>query len=259
MDGGWKSWRGKRGRGVTGWGLATAVRTLTIIPFPGKESESGATGFYWYVPVGALLGGILYFVSKINLPTPLLATLIVALLALLTRAFHLDGLADTFDGFGGGNSKERRLEIMRDHQTGVFGVTALLLTLIFKVVATTLLLEGGRGAFIFYAPLLSRFFVVAQALFNPYARESGKAFSQINDGKLRHLLVSFGWVLLSLLLFPSHLWEVAILFGVGLVVTLLIALRARSLIGGVTGDVLGATVELSETLILCVATLAILG
>ena len=181
---------------MKGWGLATAVRTLTIIPFPGKESESGATGFYWYVPVGALLGGILYFVSKINLPTPLLATLIVALLALLTRAFHLDGLADTFDGFGGGNSKERRLEIMRDHQTGVFGVTALLLTLIFKVVATTLLLEGGLGAFIFYAPLLSRFFVVAQALFNPYARESGKAFSQINDGKLRHLLVSFGWVLL---------------------------------------------------------------
>lgn len=244
---------------MKGWGLATAVRTLTIIPFPGKESESGATGFYWYVPVGAFLGGILYFVAQLALPAPLLGTLIVALLALLTRAFHLDGLADTFDGFGGGQTKERRLEIMRDHQTGVFGVTVLVLTLILKVVATTLLIEGRRTPFIFYAPLLARFFVVAQAVFNPYARESGKAHSQVNDGKLRHVLVSLVWVLLSLLLFLPLLVEVALLFGVALVVTLLIALRARTLLGGVTGDVLGASVELSETLILIVATLVILS
>ncbi len=244
---------------MKGWGLATAVRTLTIIPFPGRESESGATGFYWYVPVGALLGAILYFIAQIALPAPLLGVLMVALLALLTRAFHLDGLADTFDGFGGGQTRERRLEIMRDHQTGVFGVTALVLTLILKVVAITFLIEGGRTPLIFYAPLLSRFLVVAQAVFNPYARESGKAHSQVNDGKLRHVLVSLAWVLLSLLLFLPLIAEVAILLGIALVLTLLIAIRSRTLLGGVTGDVLGATVELSETLILVVATLAILG
>jgi adenosylcobinamide-GDP ribazoletransferase len=148
---------------------------------------------------------------------------------------------------------------MRDHQTGVFGVTVLVLILILKVVAITLLIEGGRTPFIFYAPLLSRFMVVAQAAFNPYARESGKAHSQVNDGKLRHVLVSLVWVLLSLLLFSPLMWEVALLFGVALVITLVIAIRSRILLGGVTGDVLGATVELSETLILVVATLAILS
>lgn len=239
---------------MKGWGLASAVRTLTILPFPGRESESPATTLYWFVPIGAFLGFVLYGVALVCQPldAPLLSgSLIIGLLAYLTRAFHLDGLCDMFDGFGGGWTKEAKLEIMKDSHVGVFGVIALIMTLLVKVSAVALLIERGGLVFLVYAPLLSRFFVATQAVCNPYARkEGGTAARSVTEARLRHFLVALGWVVGAFFFAP--LVTVAIMGGVGAVVTIGIAWSARKQIGGVTGDILGATVELSETAMLVV-------
>ncbi len=240
---------------MKGWGLATAMRTLTIIPFPGRESKSGATGFYWYVPVGALLGALIYFFTFLKVPIFTTSVLIVALLAILTRAFHLDGLADTFDGFLGGYNRERRLEIMKDSHIGTFGVVALIVTLLLKTATIAALLEQSKTPLLFYVPLFARFFVVAQAVFNPYAREAGTAASQVKDGKLRHVAVALLWVGLSLLLFFPLYKPIVGMFVSGALTTLVVALIARKALKGVTGDVLGCTVELSEVVMFLVASL----
>ena len=243
---------------MKGCGLASAVRTLTIFPFPGKESESPATTFYWFVPIGAFLGFLLYGVALLlqSLKAPLLSSsLLIGLLVFLTRAFHLDGLSDMFDGFGGGWTKERKLEIMKDSSVGVFGVLALIITLLVKVSALALLIERGGMATLVYVPLLSRLFVVAQAVFNPYARkEGGTASRSVTEGRTRHVLVSLVWVVVIVILFQViSLVKLVILAGAGAIVTVKVAYKSRKHIGGVTGDILGATIELSEVGMLLLA------
>jgi len=236
---------------MKGWGLASAVRTLTILPFPGNESDSPATTLYWFVPVGALLGFILYGVALLCQPLQapfLTGSLLIGLLALLTRAFHLDGLCDMFDGFGGGWTKERKLEIMKGSTVGAFGVIALIITLLVKVSAVALMIERGGIPLLVYVPILSRLFVVAQSVFNPYARkEGGTAARLVTEGRVRHVAISVVWVVVVIILYKNVvLLRLGLLVGVAATVTVGIALHARKQIGGVTGDILGATVELSE-------------
>lgn len=247
---------------MKGCGLASAVRTMTILPFPGQESESPATTLYWFVPIGAFLGFVLYGIALLCQPldAPFLSSsLLVGLLAFLTRAFHLDGLCDMFDGFGGGWTKERKLEIMKDSTVGAFGVIALIITLLIKVHAIALLIERGGLTFLVYAPLLSRFFVVAQSVFNPYARkEGGTAARLVTEGRLRHFLVAVVWVGVTIILFNNiALLSLGAMAGLGVVITIGVAYNSRKQIGGVTGDILGATVELSEAGMLLMAAIMV--
>ncbi len=247
---------------MKGCGLASAVRTLTIFPFPGKESDSPASTLYWFVPIGAFLGFVLYGVALLLQPfeVPFLASsLLVGLLAFLTRAFHLDGLCDMFDGFGGGWTKERKLEIMKDSNVGAFGVIVLIITLLVKVSAMAVVIERGGMATLVYVPLLSRFFVVAQSVCNSYARkEGGTAARSVTEGRLRHVLVAGIWVVLAVVLFKHiPLLRLVMMAGSGVVMTIIVACKSRKHIGGVTGDILGATVELSEASMLVVAALMI--
>lgn len=246
---------------MSGRGLASAFRTLTILPFPGQESESPATALYWFVPVGLVLGGILYAVAWIadSLSLGLLGGVVLTgLLAILTRGFHLDGLADMVDGFGGGWTKDRVLEIMKDSHIGVFGVIALIVVLMLKVAAFSAILEDGTILPIIFIPMLSRLMVVAQSVANPYARkEGGTAGRLVTESRPRHLLVSIFWVMPVAILFGrGYGLSLVVMAVVGLIVTLMVAVRARRRIGGVTGDILGATVELSEcTMIVALAIL----
>ena len=241
---------------MKGWGLASAFRTLTILRVPGNECESPATTLYWFVPVGVVIGLLLVGIGKLGVHYELFqltAVFIVIALAVITRAFHLDGLADTFDGFGGGWTKERRLEIMRDSTTGAFGVIALVLVLVGKVVAVSWILSHGVLSILFYVPLFSRFLVVGQTVWNTYARSGdGTAARLVRESRLRHVLVSTAWVVGAIACSPMVGWTLlGAILGSGVLTTLGVALVARRKIGGVTGDVLGATVELSELVMFC--------
>lgn len=240
---------------MKGWGVASAFRTLTIVPMWGKESESPATALYWFVPVGAFLGIIIATVGYLSvaLSLPFVgATVIVTLLVILTRGFHLDGLADTADGFYGGWTAERRLAIMKDSHIGAFGVIAIVLSLVGKMVAIASVLAAGNWVLLFFIPVFSRALLVCQSVCNPYARkEGGTASRLVDESHARHILVTLLWIALIVVLVGMRRWVPLLSMSLGgALITYWIARTGRAYIGGITGDVLGATVELSE---LCMA------
>lgn len=241
---------------MRGIGLATAFRTLTIIPFPGKESKSPATGLYWFVVIGLVLGlvsfGITIAFSYLHAPL-VGGALAAASLVWLTRAFHIDGLADMADGFGGGRSKEQVLAVMKDSHIGSFGATVLFTVLAIKVAAIGALCER-ESLLVLYVPILSRFFLVLQAVANPYAREhGGTAAALVSQARWHHVLIALGEAaaLCACALFIIR--EILCMAFIGLLSTIAISRISRRRIGGITGDVLGATVEAAEAAMLVAA------
>ncbi|NCB01137.1 MAG: adenosylcobinamide-GDP ribazoletransferase [Spirochaetia bacterium] len=242
-----------------GIGLATAFRTLTTFKVWGRESKSFVTSLYWFVVVGIVLGVLNYVI--IILLSPYLSPLLISSLAVTftvwaTRAFHLDGVADMADGFGGGWTKERVLEIMRDSHIGAFGAISIALLLIVKVAAISSLIEKSNQFSIIIIFSISRFLLVFLAHISPYARKEGTAHHIVGEAKVRHVAVAFiQLLLLAFFFYRGELLKVLLLFGSGLITSLYILYRGKKRIGGITGDMLGTTLELSEAIMLTVASL----
>ena len=122
-----------------------AVQFLTRVPLPTDAAFSPsrqAASVRHYPLVGVSVGGfaaLVFFASLQLFPATIAVLLSTAATLLLTGAFHEDGLADTFDGIGGGLTKERSLEIMRDSRIGAYGSLALLIALPLKLVSLSLL------------------------------------------------------------------------------------------------------------------------
>lgn len=169
------------------------------------------------------------------------AALGVALVAVLTGAMHLDALADSADALGGG-TRERRLEIMRDHAVGSFGATALVLALAVKV-AVLAELEDPLLAYL-AAAACARWTALPLAAALPYAREEGQA---------RSLAAGTTWTASVVGLVAAGALAVLALgvpglaaLGAAAAVALLVGAWCRRWIGGVTGDTLGAATEVAE-------------
>ncbi len=183
------------------------------------------------------------------LPYDVLGVLETAWLAFLTRGLHLDGLADTADGLGGGNARERVLLIMKDSHVGAFGVTALMLVLLLKSACFSGLSRTGSWQVIVLAPCFSRFSLAVLAPLSRYARPEGGLGQAFTGKKTRWTLalsaptaLCAGWALMGITGIVGAL--LAGFFGIAA------AVFYHYRLGGVTGDLLGAQVELSETLIL---------
>jgi len=248
--------------------LSGAFRTLTVLPIPAPEGRPGPASLVWFPVVGAFLGlaawalasGLLRPGTAAAGPLGALLTgvLVVGLWAGLTRGLHLDGLADMADGFGGGWTPQRTLEIMKDPHIGSFGVVALVGLLVTKTAAAGVLCASGGLAWLGAAPVLARLAMVAQTVAHPYARPGGGTAAELVSLAARpHLLgatVVAAGVLFPML--PSVLLPrlVQVLGAVALV-TALTGLSSRRRLGGVTGDILGATCELAETTALVAAAL----
>jgi adenosylcobinamide-GDP ribazoletransferase len=229
-------------------GLRGALTFLTIVPVGGAEVAGGVA----YFPlVGAGVGGVsalaAWAVAHV-LPPAAAALVAVGAGALLTGALHLDGLADTADGYGG-RPRARALEIMRDHAVGSFGVLALVLDVGLRAAAVVALLPGPRALLLLVAAgALSRSAAVGLGVLLPDAR-AGDSQAGLLAGARR--------------------WQVAVAIGLGVVVALVCAgwvgLVAAAVVGaaaalwgrhclrrlgGVTGDTLGAASEGCEVLVL---------
>jgi adenosylcobinamide-GDP ribazoletransferase len=205
----------------------------------------------WFPLVGCVLGAILYGLARAgslllgDWPEGL-AALVLAGSVLLTRGFHLDGLADWADGFGGGRDRAQTLAIMKDSKVGVFGMVALILVLLTKWVAFARLVDVGSLHWIVSACIVSRTTMVQLAVRLPYCRpEGGTARPFVNEARFCHL----AWALLLsllLLLLISGPAGVVVLIG-GLIGCRFLRLWFHRRIGGVTGDLLGASSEIIET------------
>ncbi|MFA6734089.1 MAG: adenosylcobinamide-GDP ribazoletransferase [Sphaerochaetaceae bacterium] len=228
---------------MSGIGLSSALRTLTRFPFPGAEPRHVSTSLYWFPVVGALYGLCDLLLFFLPFPLPVRSALVLAWTAWMSRGFHWDGLCDTFDGFGGGYTREKRLEIMKDSHVGSFGMLALSVTLLLQYALYQAV--GEDAAVLFVAPVLGRTMQVLLCVALPYARENGTAGDLVRGAKERHLLGAFG--ICAVLLWVWGRKVVAAMALAALVCTLLVSRVSRRKIGGVTGDVLGAGEVLGET------------
>ncbi|MCR5442287.1 MAG: adenosylcobinamide-GDP ribazoletransferase [Sphaerochaetaceae bacterium] len=251
-----------------GIGLTQAFRTLTILPAPGKDARNASTQLFFYPFVGliiGLFGGLIMWICcrfiNINSVTSLvLGTLWTCWMAFATRGFHLDGLGDTADGFGGGWTKEKRLQIMKDSRSGSFGVIAICLCLVLKSASASYVLLSSRLPVLVWSAVVSRLCVVLMCSSCSYAKESGLSYDLVSGAGFSHVLcaivqsAAFGLALY----YCSGLLEDFCITLTGLLVpacaaalsTLVLALVSKRKIGGITGDVLGACCEISETMAL---------
>lgn len=233
--------------------LLAALAFLTRVPirrsFEGVEVGRAALFFPLVgAGIGLLQLGALRLM-KPHLPSLVVAVLVVALSAWVTRGLHLDGLADFADGLGGGSTREDALRIMRDPAVGAFGVIALVLVLAVKIASVEALPSAEA---LVLAPTLARWTAVAVGFFLPYARGSAGLGAAMTGGAGRFELLGLTVLAAAIsLLFP---WSLAVLsWAAVLIVSLLVGAIARRRLGGMTGDVLGANVEIAESCALVAA------
>lgn len=242
-----------------GIGLGQAFRTLSIIRFPGKDAKSPSESLYFYPVVGAVLGvlGLIipYLLIKyLSISESLLKSLLCGglytlALALLTRGFHLDGLGDTADGFGGAWDKEKILAIMSDSRSGSFGVTAISITLILKTLSYGILFSSNNYAMILYIITLSRSMVVFLCSFGNYAKEQGLSFKLVSEAGIRHSfssMIMIGIFSLVLLKTGCNYYQICACFCASVVAMIVLYAISYKKIQGITGDVLGACAEITE-------------
>ena len=187
--------------------------------------------------VGALMGVVFSAADWLGLPLLAAALLAVATATLATGGLHEDGLADTADGFGGGQTVARKLEIMQDSRIGSFGVLALIFTL-----ALTASAIATAGTFLTFIAIsaASRTAMLLPMIWLKPARAEGLGHGAQAEADAP----AFAALLLTLLLI---LFAGQILTLVAMIATALIVRHlAQRQIGGQTGDVLGATQKLAE-------------
>ncbi|NTU93448.1 MAG: adenosylcobinamide-GDP ribazoletransferase [Chlorobiaceae bacterium] len=232
-------------------GLVTALRTLTILPVPGRDAERFSSSLYWFTFTGLLIGLVETGLAMLGMAAgwpELAAFLAVAGGVLLTGGLHADGLADLADGFFGGRTRESSLRIMKDPNVGSFGAIALVLLFLFKWIALQRLLHIGSYGPIASGVVLARMAQVVLAERLPYARPgSGTAKAFVDGAGLTHLLTAaVSASLLVLLLMRFDPLDTLILVVAALGSAGALGLLAMKKIGGVTGDVLGAVSEMTE-------------
>ncbi len=243
-------------------GVRAAVVSLTRLPlggFPYSDADWRWSTAYFPL-VGALVGlataGVLRLFERAG--SLAAAALALSVGALLTGAMHEDGLADTADALGGASSRERLFAILKDSRVGSYGA----LTLVLSVVLKLALLEhlGGRAAgALVLAHCAARSPAVWLLWALPYvtASELAKSAPFARPGGAQVLLASLWPVALSLVGLARGEWRLSSLIVLASVLgalTLLCAQRFLTRAGGVTGDFLGATEQLSE-----IATLLVLS
>jgi adenosylcobinamide-GDP ribazoletransferase len=237
--------------------LLAALSFLTRVPVPRRvvlDSDDVARAGPAFPVIGAGIGAAVGALAAAlaHSFTSLLATAIaLAAGALLTGALHLDALADTADALGGG-SRERALQIMREPTLGAFGVVAVALDLLLKAAALNALVGHERVVRVALAAgALSRVAPVLLAAALGYARSgSGTGVALTRGSRLLAALAAAIAVAIAVVALGG---DGAVLVGVTAAVVAGFALVLHRWLGGVTGDTLGAALEVSETLTLVVA------
>ncbi|MDB5394321.1 MAG: hypothetical protein JWM91_1827 [Rhodospirillales bacterium] len=240
--------------------LVAAFALLTRLPVArfGRNAPDLARSVWAFPLVGLVigaLGGLAFWLGHdLGLPPFLGACWAVVAMLAATGAFHEDGLADTADGFGGGRTRERKMEIMRDSRIGSYGALALMLSLLMRVGAVAAL-ERPRLVVIalIIAAMLARAGIILTLILLRPVRQDGMAGSM---GDIPHLSAALGLALAAVapfLLLPLHGAVIVVLVALG--ACLALAKLAHIQIGGHTGDVLGAGAVIGE----CVALTAIVS
>jgi len=227
--------------------LRLALGLLTRLPLPGTPDMTRGAAAAWAWPVAGLAAGVIGALAiwlTSGLSAGVSAAAGLAAMIVVTGAMHEDGLADTADGLWGGWDRERRLTIMKDSRIGAYGVIALILALLARwSLLATLIGAGVVWAPLIAAALLSRVpMIFLMALMDP-ARPGGLA-GRVGQPPLGAAMIAAGLALFAALILSGAgaIWAL----GLALLLALGLALVAQAKIGGQTGDILGASQQISE-------------
>ena len=228
-----------------------AVQFLTRLPIQFFSSHDAAdfhSSAKYFSLVGALIGGVaaaVLLAATIVFPQPAPVILALAAGVALTGALHEDGLADAADGLFGGRTRERRLEIMKDSRIGVFGALALAFVIALKAAALTALDPLMAALSLVAAHAGARAAAVAAMGSLPYAGDAAAAKlkqPRVSGADLGVALAVAAIVGLATLQFQA--WLIGTVIAIA--AASILAGVARRLVGGQTGDILGAVEQLFE-------------
>ncbi len=266
----------RRGGAGVAAGLRLALTTLTVLPLrgPARVDRSVAGWAMGLAPLvglglGTALSVLLVGVDRLTAGPPLLASaLVVAGLGLLTRGLHLDGLADLADGLGSYGPPERAREVMKQPDVGALGLAAVVLVLLVQVAALLACVSAGRGVSSLLVAVVTARIAVTAACTTGVPAASSVGLGALVAGTvprgvaaLLALLAAAGGVLAlaretdrtdpTVVLLPL------IAVAAGLLAARLLRNHAVRRLGGMTGDVLGAIVEVTTAVTLVVMALAV--
>jgi adenosylcobinamide-GDP ribazoletransferase len=236
----------------------TALQFFTRLPIPGWVGFDAA----WlnqasrYFPlvgvVVAAITGAVYMLTAWIFPAPVAAVLSTAAGIYATGAFHEDGFADMCDGFGGGMTQERVLEIMKDSRIGAYGAIGTICLLGLKLVTLSMLPPFAAIGALFVAHPLSRLMATSLIWRMDYARAEGKAkplAQKMSGAEFTIAALTAAIPALAVVAMRWVTWS-ALIAGViaAAVATLWLARKFARRIGGYTGDCLGAVQQVSEVM-----------
>jgi len=225
--------------------LRDALSFLSIIRFQSDDFDA-VRAMNAFAYVGFLLGGVFVLVSLLLGDSFLTPLLILMLWVVLTGALHMDGLMDTADALFSHRDRERKLEIMKDSRSGAMAVVAAILLLLIKYQS----IAHVENLYIFLVvPAVSRLGMVWSMKTMPYVRSEGTGKMFFGEGAEGWLYQLVPIVVVAMFLGFRPALMLAVVFGVSVVV---LQWWYKQQIGGVTGDLLGAQCELTETLMLAV-------
>ncbi len=246
--------------------LLLAIGFLTVLPVRVRDAtmrEVGRAGM-WFPIVGFFMGltvGAIHLVFLQFFAPLLAATLTVVSWIALTGGLHLDGLADCCDGLFVSASPERRLEIMRDPRVGSFGAIGLVLIIALKIIAINSIITFQTPAPIFgifhtYFPIgvfvlamtISRWVILLVAL-QPQARANSMG-AEFAHGITRRTIIIAAIMPMLFVIIGLTAWQMLVAIIAAHAITFIAIRFARARLGGITGDVMGLTVEISEVIIL---------
>ena len=231
----------------------SAIQFLTRIPVPQPlyGEDTLARSVRYFPIVGLFVGALAALVNLVvrpHLPRLIAAVLVVSFLVAVTGCFHEDALADTFDGFGGGWTREQILNILKDSRIGSYGGAALALSLIARVTLLASLPAGEVTRYLIAAHVLCRWTTLPLSYCLAPARTDASQGARIAKLTSRGSLVAGTLFMLAIVGGALGVHAIApILLAAG--ITGVSGLYYKSRIQGVTGDCFGCTNQLAEMLV----------
>jgi len=227
-----------------------ALQFLTILPLPrgfAPDERALGTSLPFFPVVGLGIGAAIALIDwglGFLLPAGVTSVLAVILLIAVSGGLHMDGLADTADGFFSSRPRERILEIMRDSRTGPMGVAAIVCVIALKIALLASIAWSDRAWVLLLTPVAGRCALLVQMALLPYARPEGLAGVFHANRSRIHLLWAPTFLVAAGFLAGGIPGLVA--GGISLLFALVSAAYVRRRIGGLTGDTLGAACEWTE-------------
>ncbi|MFB5610975.1 MAG: adenosylcobinamide-GDP ribazoletransferase [Nitrosopumilaceae archaeon] len=228
--------------------IGSVFSFLTIIPTSTANLETIAKYMYLFpivgIVIGLVVGGFGFGLSSIGLEPLIVGLLVVAAIALITGIHHTDGLADFADGLMAKGTKAKKLEAMKDLSTGSAGIVTVVLYIIGMIIAISLLKDFFLFQAILASEIMAKFSMVLMAgTGQSAALGSNSPFVQLMKDK-KKFAASIALTIIPLVVISGSTGM--IVFAVGVILTLfLVGISTRSF-GGITGDVLGASNELTR-------------